>query len=105
LQRSEVVALINTLHRFSESLEAVNDFREMWAVAGPDDSAKLIREAEKAAAIRVRDPRLYCISPAKQLTGMHSRGRRHQLVWNSTKAYLGKTRRIWRFGAGRVLAQ
>jgi len=31
LQRSEVVALINTLHRFSESLMYVNDFRRMWA--------------------------------------------------------------------------
>jgi len=30
LSRSEVVALINTLHRFSESLNAVNDFRDMW---------------------------------------------------------------------------
>lgn len=31
LTRSEVVALINTLHRFTESLVAVNDFRKMWA--------------------------------------------------------------------------
>jgi len=31
LSRSEVVALINTLHRFSESLNAVGDFRKMWA--------------------------------------------------------------------------
>ncbi|KAG8923225.1 hypothetical protein FRC02_011282 [Tulasnella sp. 418] len=31
LQRSEVVALVNTLHRFSESLEAVDEFRKMWA--------------------------------------------------------------------------
>ncbi|KIP04225.1 hypothetical protein PHLGIDRAFT_129668 [Phlebiopsis gigantea 11061_1 CR5-6] len=31
LTRSEVVALMNTLHRFTESLVAVNDFRKMWA--------------------------------------------------------------------------
>ena len=46
LHRSEVVALINTLHRFSESLEAVNDFRTMWAETSARDSAKLIQEAE-----------------------------------------------------------
>jgi len=48
LQRSEVVALINTLHRFSESLHAVEHFREMWKKTGEDDSARLIHEAEKA---------------------------------------------------------
>jgi len=31
LQRSEVVTLVNTLHQLSESLQAVNEFREMWA--------------------------------------------------------------------------
>lgn len=31
LSRSEVVALINTLHRFTESLHAVSNFRKMWA--------------------------------------------------------------------------
>ncbi|KAF7981891.1 hypothetical protein HWV62_31473 [Athelia sp. TMB] len=46
LQRSEVVALINTLHRFSESLEAVNDFRQMWAHTDSSDTEKLISEAE-----------------------------------------------------------
>ncbi|KAG9096668.1 hypothetical protein FRC06_008438 [Ceratobasidium sp. 370] len=30
LQRTEVVALINTLHRFSESLHAVQRFQDMW---------------------------------------------------------------------------
>lgn len=33
LSRSEVVALINTLHRFTESLHAVNNFRTIWADA------------------------------------------------------------------------
>jgi ERO1-like protein beta len=33
LQRAEVVALINTAHRFSESLFAVDEFRRLWAVA------------------------------------------------------------------------
>ena len=31
LQRSEVVALFNTLHRTSESLAAVEHFRQMYA--------------------------------------------------------------------------
>ncbi|KZT43616.1 endoplasmic oxidoreductin [Sistotremastrum suecicum HHB10207 ss-3] len=31
LQRTEVVALMNTLHRFSESLRAVDHFRKMWS--------------------------------------------------------------------------
>ncbi|KAJ7346838.1 hypothetical protein DFH08DRAFT_203690 [Mycena albidolilacea] len=56
LQRSEVVALINTLHRFSESLEAVEDFREMWKATSADDGEreKLIVEAERAAAATSR---------------------------------------------------
>ncbi|KAF8829079.1 hypothetical protein HHX47_DHR3001017 [Lentinula edodes] len=49
LQRAEVVALLNTLHRFSESLEAVNKFRRMWADMGSSESEQLILEAEKAA--------------------------------------------------------
>ncbi|KAJ6499091.1 hypothetical protein C8R45DRAFT_981077 [Mycena sanguinolenta] len=54
LQRSEVVALINTLHRFSESLEAVENFREMWKATSVDDGEKLIVEAERAAAATSR---------------------------------------------------
>lgn len=56
LQRSEVVALINTLHRFSESLEAVEDFREMWKATSADDGEreKLIVEAERVAAATSR---------------------------------------------------
>jgi ERO1-like protein beta len=54
LQRSEVVALINTLHRFSESLHAVDDFRRLWRESNAEESAKLIREAEKSVNIPVR---------------------------------------------------
>jgi len=54
LHRSEVVALINTLHQFSESLEAVNDFRTMWAETSAKDSAKLIHEAEAVASTHPR---------------------------------------------------
>ncbi|KAE9411253.1 endoplasmic oxidoreductin [Gymnopus androsaceus JB14] len=50
LQRSEVVALINTLHRFSESLDAVNMFRHIWADMNSTESEKVILEAEKAAS-------------------------------------------------------
>ncbi len=48
LQRSEVVALINTLHRFSESLHAVEVFRRLWRESNAEESEKLIREAENA---------------------------------------------------------
>ena len=33
LQRSEVVALFNTAHRFTESLHFVDEFRRLWAIA------------------------------------------------------------------------
>jgi ERO1-like protein beta len=48
LQRSEVVALINTLHRMSESLYAVENFRRMWAETDEDASEKLIQGADRA---------------------------------------------------------
>jgi ERO1-like protein beta len=53
LQRSEVVALINTLHRFSESLHAVEVFRRLWRESSAEESVKLIREAEKAVKINI----------------------------------------------------
>ncbi|KAJ7595030.1 hypothetical protein C8J56DRAFT_928239 [Mycena floridula] len=52
LQRSEVVALVNTLHRFSESLEAVNQFRKLWSDSTAQD--ELIHEAERASVTRPR---------------------------------------------------
>ncbi|OCH95146.1 endoplasmic oxidoreductin, partial [Obba rivulosa] len=54
LQRSEVVALINTLHRFSESLEYVNDFRRMWASMDSQEEDAVIHDtqAEVEAAAR-----------------------------------------------------
>ncbi|KAF8236586.1 endoplasmic oxidoreductin [Tricholoma matsutake] len=57
LQRAEVVALINTLHRFAESLEAVNEFRAMWSAMSRSDSEKLIVETEKGRLITFRQPR------------------------------------------------
>jgi hypothetical protein len=56
LQRSEVVALINTLHRFSESLQAVDVFRRLWRESSVEESAKLVQEAERA----VNTPVSYC---------------------------------------------
>ncbi|KAK0212863.1 hypothetical protein DFS33DRAFT_1284975 [Desarmillaria ectypa] len=47
LQRSEVVALINTLHRFSESLNAANIFRGMWQdISHTKSQEDIIREVE-----------------------------------------------------------
>ncbi|KAF8070640.1 hypothetical protein FPV67DRAFT_1488144 [Lyophyllum atratum] len=47
LQRSEVVALMNTLHRFVESLVAVNKFRSMWSAMSSTDSEDLITKTEQ----------------------------------------------------------
>ena len=44
LSRSEVVALINTLNRFTESLVAVNGFRKMWAEQDQGSQGKLLEE-------------------------------------------------------------
>ncbi|KAF7315463.1 Endoplasmic oxidoreductin-1 [Mycena indigotica] len=49
LQRSEVVALMNTLHRFSESLAAVDNFRRMWKATSAEEGEQLIVEAERVA--------------------------------------------------------
>ncbi|TFK44401.1 hypothetical protein BDQ12DRAFT_620467 [Crucibulum laeve] len=49
LHRSEVVALMNTLFRFSESLKAVDDFRQLWKETDANASENLITKAEKAA--------------------------------------------------------
>ncbi|KAF9049942.1 hypothetical protein BJ165DRAFT_1455149 [Panaeolus papilionaceus] len=47
LTRSEVVALMNTLFRFSESLKAVDDFRRLWQQLDSADSEKIVSETEK----------------------------------------------------------
>ena len=44
------MALINTLHRFSESLAAVNDFRKLWAAADAQDEERMIEAAASAVA-------------------------------------------------------
>ncbi|KZV73287.1 endoplasmic oxidoreductin [Peniophora sp. CONT] len=48
LSRTEVVALLNTLHRFSESLHATELFRKMWRETSESESASLKRDAENA---------------------------------------------------------
>ena len=55
LQRTELVALMNTLYRFSESLKAVDDFRQMWRNLDADESHSLAAKAEAAATMVVRD--------------------------------------------------
>lgn len=46
LSRSEVVALINTLHRLSESLEVVDIFRTLWNDTSAEDTEQLLSPAE-----------------------------------------------------------
>lgn len=51
LSRSELVAFVNTLHRLSESLAAVDRFRTLWAHRGepaPPPPHKAKRDADKA---------------------------------------------------------
>jgi len=48
LSRQEVVALMNTLHRFTESLHATELFRELWRDTSADESEAIKREAENA---------------------------------------------------------
>lgn len=54
LQRSEIVAMMNTLYRFSESLHAVDKFREMWRQLEPRESTKIAEKVEESTAAKVR---------------------------------------------------
>ncbi|EMD37875.1 hypothetical protein CERSUDRAFT_83620 [Gelatoporia subvermispora B] len=54
LQRSEVVALVNTLHRFVESVMYVNKFRRMWADMDPQEEDALIRDTQADAQAATR---------------------------------------------------
>ncbi|KAF8813771.1 endoplasmic oxidoreductin [Phlegmacium glaucopus] len=56
LQRSEVVALINTLFRFSESLKAVEDFRHMWRNLDSSNAQAIVTETDK---ITHPDPKIF----------------------------------------------
>lgn len=51
LSRSEVVALINTLHRFAESLHAVNEFRDMWQREETAQKGKLLEKVDEASSV------------------------------------------------------
>lgn len=53
LQRSEVVALMNTLFRFSESLAAVDDFRRMWRQLDAPVTEKIATEVEQSTSPHV----------------------------------------------------
>ncbi|PPQ77193.1 hypothetical protein CVT25_011039 [Psilocybe cyanescens] len=50
LQRSEVVALVNTLFRFSESLKAVDTFRKLWQEMDAAEAENIVKQTEKATA-------------------------------------------------------
>ena len=47
LSRAELVALVNTLHRLSESLYYVNSFRKMWAETDKLEEQRLLKGAEQ----------------------------------------------------------
>jgi len=51
LSRSEAVAFVNTLHRLSESLGAVEKFRELWTKRGEKEEASGGREEEEKEQI------------------------------------------------------
>jgi hypothetical protein len=48
LQRSEIVALINTLHRISESLQSVEVFRKLYAQTQEETQTQAKTAAEEA---------------------------------------------------------
>ncbi|GMK56213.1 hypothetical protein CspeluHIS016_0300530 [Cutaneotrichosporon spelunceum] len=52
LQRSEVVALYNTLHRVTESLHAVDEFRQIYARTQKEEAEAAPKRAAKRAAER-----------------------------------------------------
>lgn len=54
LQRSEIVALMNTLYRFSESLHAVDKFRDMWRKLEPRESTMIAEKVEESTAPKAR---------------------------------------------------
>ncbi|TXT12971.1 hypothetical protein VHUM_01372 [Vanrija humicola] len=67
LQRSEVVALFNTLHRISESLNSVEDFRQIYAAtqAAEAEVARQRRaEEEEARRAAERSSLSYYLSPS-----------------------------------------
>ncbi|KAI0030957.1 hypothetical protein K488DRAFT_79364 [Vararia minispora EC-137] len=66
LSRGEVVALMNALHRFTESLHAVELFRMMWREASEDESEALKREAENALRQPQPSPRAGADRPPAQ---------------------------------------
>jgi hypothetical protein len=57
LQRSEIVALINTLHRISESLQSVEVFRKLYAKTQDEGQAKAAAAIEEAKAEAANRPR------------------------------------------------
>lgn len=56
LHRAEVVALFNTLFRFSESLRAVDDFRREWKKLDTQNSQRIIEETEQSTSARKPKP-------------------------------------------------
>ncbi|KAK4686050.1 hypothetical protein P7C73_g4084, partial [Tremellales sp. Uapishka_1] len=67
LQRSEVVALFNTLHRISESLAGIDDFRKIYArTQAVEEKAAKERKAERERSKRPQPPanggRLYVLA-------------------------------------------
>ncbi|GAA5871804.1 hypothetical protein JCM16303_000870 [Sporobolomyces ruberrimus] len=61
LSRSEAVAFINTLHRLSESLAAVDKFRQLWAKRGGKAQEKEEKETtsrfEEVKEVEAEDPK------------------------------------------------
>ncbi|KAI0305714.1 endoplasmic oxidoreductin [Multifurca ochricompacta] len=81
LQRSEVVALINTLHRFSESLHAVEIFRRLWRESNAEESAKLIQEAERAVTTPLSRPSSPVNANARPVAGLFGAIQQRLALW------------------------
>lgn len=87
LQRSEIVALINTLHRISESLQSVEVFRKLYAQTQEETQAKAAAAAEEA-------------KPDNSLKSKSEKGFAYQL-WKGLVSHYGR----WRISCQRSLRQ
>lgn len=82
LSRSETVAFVNTLHRLSESLAAVDKFRDLWAQRGREGRAtEQVTEVEEEQEVVPNDESKYEDEQMANTTStLEGGGKRHDLT-------------------------
>ncbi|KAF5358823.1 hypothetical protein D9758_008560 [Tetrapyrgos nigripes] len=94
LQRSEIVALFNTLHRFSESLRAVQQFRNMWS-----ESEEIRTQMETELEIEVKLPESDADANIVVVDDMDSEERRQNAFINVVNKTCEKVAQLCKDGA------